>query len=482
MRSTSCDRRGERGFTLIEVIAATLILLVGILATTAMLNASSRANATNRQRDAATNMARELIESARAIPYERISEPGVNAVLQAIPGLEDSPGGAYTLVRNNVTYTVDVDVCIMDDPKDGGGPRSTTETFCANSAAPGTEDKNPEDYKRVTTTVSWTREGRERRVEQTGIINNPGSASGPAIRSIAPVNPAGTTVTANVTQIVVDVTTSSKPAAINWLLDGSVQQPPPVQQGTSGLNWRFAWQIGTTLTKTSGTLDGPYILSAEAFNQYGVSGPGRQETVVLNRRQPFDVERVTGGRTVFSTVEIEWNANSERDIVGYEVVRYDATGPVVICPLATQGLETDCTDPEPPATDPLAYKVFAYDRDPAGNVRRGDDMLVPLIVTAGNQPPFPPTGLEAARNPDGSVTLSWSRPSPEDPDGPSDGVAFYRVYRGGQELQNRLERWFDNRPNVTWQDTETDGLEHTYWVTAVDQHHMESEFLGPVTK
>jgi len=476
MPSIFPDRAGERGFTLIEVVAATFILLVGILATAAILNAASRANSTNRQRDVATNLVRELIESTRAIPYDRISEPGVNAVLQAVPGLEDTPGGGYTLVRNNVTYTVDIDVCIMDDAKDGGGPRSATETFCATSAAPGTQDKNPEDYKRVTTTATWTRDGVERRVQQTGIINNPGSASGPAIRSIAPRD--GTTIIANISQIVVDVTTSSKPAAINWLLDGTVKQPPPVQQGTTGLNWAFTWDIGD---KESGTLDGPYILSAEAFNQYGVSGPGRQETVILNRRQPFAPRRVTGGRTIFGTVEIEWDANSERDIIGYEVRRAGATGETVICPYAVQGLETSCTDPTPPGTDPLEYRVYAYDRD-ANAVPRAGDPSDPRVVTTGNQAPFAPHGpLEATGNADGSVTLSWSRPSPEDPDA-SDGIEFYRIYRDGTDIGNRYDRWFDDRPDVTWQDTTTNGLEHTYWVTAVDEHHMESEFLGPVTK
>jgi type II secretory pathway pseudopilin PulG len=123
MGSTSCDRRGERGFTLLEVIAAALVLMIGILATAALLDSSSRANATVRQRDAATGIARELIESARSIPYERVSEPGVNAALQAIPGLEDSPGSGYQLVRNGVSYAIEIDVCVMDDPKDGGGPR-----------------------------------------------------------------------------------------------------------------------------------------------------------------------------------------------------------------------------------------------------------------------------------------------------------------------------------------------------------------------
>jgi prepilin-type N-terminal cleavage/methylation domain-containing protein len=477
MRSTSSDRRGERGFTLIEVVAATFILLVGVLATAAILNASSRASATTRQRDAASNVARELIEAARSIPYDRVSEPGVNTALQAIPGLEDAPASGYTLTRNGMSYTIDIDVCIMDDPKDGGGPRSATETFCATSAAPGTQDKNPEDYKRITTTVRWQRDGVDRQVVQTGIINNPGSASGPAIRSIVPRG--GTTITnAAITQVLVDVTTSSKPAAINWLLDGSVKQPPPVQQGTSGLNWMFTWDIGPT---ESGTLDGDYILSAEAFNQYGVSGPGRQETVILNRRQPFKPRRVTGGRTIFGTVEIEWDANSERDIIGYEVRRMDATGPTVVCPLVDQRLETTCADPAPPATDPLEYRVYAYDRDPAGVQRQGDESDA-RTVTAGNQAPNPPTDLAGTRNADDSVTLTWSRPAPEDPDGPPDGVEFYRIYRDGQALGNRYERWFDNAPNVTWQDIQTNGLQHTYSVTAVDTQHLESAFLGPVTK
>ena len=476
MWSTPSDRRGERGFTLIEVIAATLILLVGILAVTTMLNAASRANAVNRQRDTATNVARELVESARSIPYERVSGTGVSTSLQSVPGLEDGPGAGYVLTRNGVSYTIEIDVCIMDDPKDGGGPRSATETFCSSSVAAGTEDKNPEDYKRVTATVRWTREGVARRVVQTGIINNPGSANGPAIRTIVPRG--GSTVVNNVSQVVVDVTTSSKPAAINWLLDGSVRQPPPVEQGTTGLNWAFTWDIGD---KETGTLDGPYILSAEAFNQYGVSGPGRQETVILNRRKPFEPRNVTGGRTLFGTVEIEWQANSERDIIGYEVRRIDTNGiPVVVCPLLSQGLNTICTDASPPAADPLTYVVYAYDRDSAGQPREGD-VSDPRTVVAGNQAPFPPTDLVAVRNADDSVTLTWSRPSPEDPDA-GDGVEFYRIYRGGKTVDDRYERWFDGRPTVIWQDTATSGVEHTYWVTAVDKQHMESAFLGPVTK
>ena len=471
--------REERGFTLVETLAAMFILLVGVLSTAAIIDASSHANAATRQRDVATNVARELIEGARGIPYERVSEPGVNNALQAIPGLEDSPAPGYVIRRNGIDYTVAIDVCVMDDPKDGGGPRPSTATFCADSATPGTQDKNPEDYKRVTTTVTWRRDGRETRVVQNGIINNPGSASGPAIRTIIPrgyLAPFAITERDR-NEVVVDITTSSKPTAINWLLDGTVQQPPPGETGNTGLTWAFTWNIGPV---DNGTLDGAYILSAEAFNQYGVSGPGRQETVILNRREPFAPRQVTGGRTNFGPVEIEWTANAERDIIGYQVVRVTPDDPdVVVCPLATQKLTTTCTDPEPPDADLVEYEVYAYDRDPAGAERVGNASET-LEVTTDNLPPFPPTDLAATRTGD-VVTLEWSRPSPEDPDA-GDAVEFYRIYRDGQALSSRYERWFDTRAHVTWQDTQTGGLTHTYSVTAVDKHYAESPFLGPVSK
>src|SRR5215213_4722438 len=176
-------RRAQAGFTLIEVLVASFVLMVGVFSAFALLDRANAATNRVRTSDNATNLARELIEGARSVPYEKVSSPGVVSELQALPGLDDIDGGAYTIRRNGTTY----DVGIMDDPKDGGGPRPTTATFCANSAPAGTTDKNPEDYKRVAVTVTWKDQGRTRISRQTGLINNPGSASGPAIRSLTPV-------------------------------------------------------------------------------------------------------------------------------------------------------------------------------------------------------------------------------------------------------------------------------------------------------
>jgi prepilin-type N-terminal cleavage/methylation domain-containing protein len=462
--------RDQSGFTLIEVMVASFMLLVGILAVIGLLNAANGATNRTRAHDTATNLARELIEGARSVPYEKVSSPGVIAELQRLPSLEDTDGGAYTLRRDSTTYTLDISVCVMDDPKDGGGPRpaGASATFCANSVAAGTADKNPEDYKRVTVTTQWTEGTRTRRVSQTGIINNPGSASGPAIRSLVPRGFASPyTVLTDLDTVTIDLTTSSKPATLAWMLDGSRQPGAVTPNGATGLVWQFDWPIKTLD-------DGAYVIGAEAYDVYGVSGPGRQETVVLNRFGPRAPKEVTGGRTKFGTVEVEWTANSERDIIGYQVFRVGSSTPV--CPIASQELKTFCTDYSPPATGPLEYYVRAYDRDASGNPRASAESPH-LTVVDTNTPPNKVTNLTLSKLANGDTKLTWQRPSPEDPDA-GDAISFFRIYRDGFTLSDRYDRYFDysGSGSVSWTDTDTDGSLHTYWVTAVDQHYAESAF------
>jgi prepilin-type N-terminal cleavage/methylation domain-containing protein len=476
--------RSDSGFTLIEVLVAIIVLAVGVLGTVTVMIAAAHANNADRRLDGATNLARDVLEAAHSVPYDQLADTSIAGALQQLPGLADSTGGGYDIKRSGVDYSVNVDVCTMDDPADGGGQRVAGTTFCSQSAPVDTKDKNPDDYKRVTVGISWrTPSGSTRSVTENGTVDNPGSVNGPAIVSITPRTMTAPYLITNAatTSVTIDATTSSQPAAINWLLDGSVQQPGPTMNGTSGLSWTWVWNIGSVNTTVgaapSGVLDGDYVVSAEAFNSYGLSGPGRQETITLNRRQPYKPQQVTGGRTSFGTVEIEWTANTERDIVGYEVYRAGTATP--ICALATQKLDTLCIDTSPPATSPLQYTVYAYDKDPSGALRKGDPSD-PLVVTTGDNPPYAPTNLSATRAADGTVTLTWKRPSPQDPDA-GDSVAFYRIYRDGQTLSDQYARSFATSNNVTWKDAATAGTTHTYWVTAVDQHAGESPYLGPVT-
>jgi hypothetical protein len=452
------------------------VLIVGVLSTFALYQSASKATVTTRSREGATNLAREVVEGARGIPYDMLIATNLAAELQKLPGLEDSAlGPGYTVQRRGTLYTIEATVCTMDDAKDGGGPRPSGLSFCTDSVAAGTADKNPEDYRRVGVTVSWKRDNYTRRVVQSGLVNNPGSATGPAVRTLfvdsvsAPYeisNPA-------TTSLLMKLTTSSKPTTVNWSLDGTLQPATPTAVDATKLLWQFTWPTPATLD------DGPYLVSAEAFNQYGVSGPGRTETVTLNRFVARNPIRFAGGRPVslLPAVEMEWAANTERDIIGYEVVRVDDGA--VVCPLATQGLETTCTDPAALDQVTVTYRVRAYDKAPVTGVPRAGAWSDPLVVVKSNLAPFPAI-IQSFSATGGVASIRWKRPSPIEDLDVGDSIAFYRVYRDGLLVADRYDRVYDSATNVDWQDSRLGGSAHDYWITAVDQHFTESSVAGPV--
>ena len=62
----------DDGFTLIEALMASVILIVGLIGLLGMLDVSVRASASTRAREGATSLAREIIEDARTIPYAQL--------------------------------------------------------------------------------------------------------------------------------------------------------------------------------------------------------------------------------------------------------------------------------------------------------------------------------------------------------------------------------------------------------------------------
>ncbi len=453
--------RDEAGFTVIEVLVAATVLIVGVGAALSLIDRANSVTVTTKSREGATSLARELVESVRAVQYDRLAPTTLLNELAAQPGLADSvPGGAYTLMRRGVTYEVTGSVCAMDDSRDGGGVK-TGGTFCAGSASVSTPaDETPEDYKRASLTVSWTRSGSKRSVTQAALINNPGAAGAPYIRSItAPASP----ITTN--PVALNFKTNNPAASVNWMVDGSIQSPAPTALSTARTDWSVAWDV-------SQVVDGPYVIGAEAFDEYGVAGPTRQLTITLNRNKPFQPTGATGGRNRFGHVEIEWTANPERDIVGYEVRR----GSVVVCSLATLKTATECLDTAPPDVKDgdQTYTVYAYDRD--GTLDRpgpGADVK----VIANNEAPEAPVNVQRGFN---GVTLTWSRPSPADTGPSDDTIAFYRIYRDGRAYGDRYARWYSGEATVSWTDPDPGAGGHTYWVTSVDTNRLESSFTGGV--
>jgi prepilin-type N-terminal cleavage/methylation domain-containing protein len=127
--------RREEGFTIIEVMVAILILLVGVLGTVALaengLSSTSRTGA----REGATNLARDVVERSRQIAYTSMTASGGPAQLQAAtPDAGALNGSSFPVTRRTTVYTVTVTVCSIDDPSDGVGVGDAS--FCNAPSGP----------------------------------------------------------------------------------------------------------------------------------------------------------------------------------------------------------------------------------------------------------------------------------------------------------------------------------------------------------
>lgn len=480
--------RSDGGFSVVELSVAISVLLVGVLGTVALVDGAGAATDGNRAREGATALAREIVEVTRALEYEQLTAAGIEAGLQARPGLADASGApGYTLRRRGFTYTVSVGACAVDDAKDALGSHGGAVTFCPESSATGSVDRNPDDYRRVTVTLSWRAGGRDESGRQTALITNPAGGLGPSVKDLQPVAPASATITdPALASATFDVDTSSTPASLEWYVNGA-------PQGTatgSGTDWGFTWPLG-------GVLDGTYLVQARAFNEEGRSGVARVVTVVLNRFRPLAPSGVGAGRNGNGDhVDVEWHANGEADVIGYRVWRLSATGGPAerACPPAASSQSfvegaLSCVDEAAPATGVPQYAVVALDRDPAGDVAEGAQAVVG--VAEGNAPPAAPGGLSACAGgaqgcndpqgepaPAGTTVLTWDPAT--DPDS-GDSVRFYRIYRDGTGYGARYDRLYATGSPLVWVDDATGGQPHEYRVSAVDERFGESPLEGPVS-
>lgn len=93
--------RNESGYSLVEVMAAIMILSLAILPMASMFDAGLRASMTGSNYDKARTLANERLETVRALPYNRPGGSADSAVEIYHPG---SP--AVTGTQGIFTYTV----------------------------------------------------------------------------------------------------------------------------------------------------------------------------------------------------------------------------------------------------------------------------------------------------------------------------------------------------------------------------------------
>jgi prepilin-type N-terminal cleavage/methylation domain-containing protein len=545
MQRRSCRFTDDRGFTLVEVMVAVALLLVGVLGVITMVTGANAQTAVTKSREGATNLAREVLDAARGVDYDNDLTPSAIApALQGQPGLADSDTSlaGWQISRRGVTYTISQPaICIIDGQADGYGAHPAPSdpaapSYCSGQTT-GTTDPNPDDFRRMDVTVSWSVQSRSYTLRDTTLIINPSGGIGPTVKSLCRVagsstvncsSPLANTETSPATTSIFVAALTSVADTTTWTVDDGSN---PTDLSTSnpgapiGSVWNFAWNIGTPAPDSSnicGTtvnweMDGNYIVTAQAVSGIGsnaVAGQLKPYTVTLNRDSPYQICGLGGGYDNPASpwsghptgVDLEWAQNPERDVVGYRMYRErggSQASDVLVCDTTNattypyvQGncvctTQTSCIDLNPrTSAAQVTYRVTALDHDNSGQIRESAQQKEIIVDQSGsNNPPadFPPNSVKLGTSASGDPMITW--PMVTDPD-TGDSVRYFRIYRNGSAYSSRYDRvdvvsggscdptaatcsYVDAAPSA--------GGGDTYYVTAVDTHFDESspQLAGP---
>jgi prepilin-type N-terminal cleavage/methylation domain-containing protein len=364
--------RSQAGFTMVEVLVAMLLLLVGMLATFLLVGNANATLSKTRAREAATNLAREVLEDARDTPYSGIGKSNwFQSNLQGISGgsgvvtASGSSGAQTTVTRRGVAYSIVVSWCSVDDNGDGYGSHSTSVAWCSDSATTATADPQPEDFKRVTATINWSFASKAQpTLVQTATFAATGAATGPTSTNLVITSPSGLSSTTPVITsnpaggIVTFLGTSVGAADMKFFVD-STEQLGGTTNNNNG-TWSFNWNI-------TAIPDGVYTINAVAVDALGNRGPPRALQVKLARGAPAPPANVTGGYNYVYVsgnktlaAEFAWDANIEGDVTGYQVNK----GATVVC---SASLKVECLDLSPASSGSTTYTIKTLYTDAAGN-------------------------------------------------------------------------------------------------------------------
>jgi prepilin-type N-terminal cleavage/methylation domain-containing protein len=478
-RDTSLN--SQRGFSLVELMAAMLVLVVGMLGVLTMVNGANKRITENRAREAATNLAREVVEGARAVPYPDVTAASLATLLQAQPGLGDeSVAAGWNVERRGATYTIQVRSCVMDESSDGVGDHTgSADTYCSDSPSGVTTpaDLNPDDYKRISVTVTHAGGQVPTTVKQTAIINNPGSAFAPSVRSLTAngMTPPYRVTSASTAAITFTANITPRATYVPWTVDNVVQGNAA---GPTIDNWSFIWPVGPTVP------DGVYLIGAKGFNAQDQTGSAKAVSVTLNRYPPQLPASLSAGRNGTVGIEFDWTASTDRDVTAYRVYRMTGSQPAVTDSLVCTKSVSDA--------NPLSciigdlggdHRYYVVAVAPAccngtGQQESTRPTASETVLVTDNVAPNPPQDVGATRV-NGVVNLTWSAPASPAGGEPSDSIAFYRIYRDGQAVADRYGR--ADGDATSFIDADPAQTAHTYWITAVDTHMRESEPVGGLT-
>jgi hypothetical protein len=123
---------------IIEVMAAALVLLVGILGVLTMLDTANGATTRSLAREQGNTLARDVVERARQLSYKTLVAPTAAVTFrQALPDgpSTSAPDGSWTMTRRATDYTVSIKTCKVDETSDGIG--RTDSSYCPRTGGTG---------------------------------------------------------------------------------------------------------------------------------------------------------------------------------------------------------------------------------------------------------------------------------------------------------------------------------------------------------
>jgi prepilin-type N-terminal cleavage/methylation domain-containing protein len=136
---------GERGFTLVEVMVTMVLLAGGLFAVLGLVDRGNLQTGTTMRREAATNLARELVERSHALPYASLGGTGTAAALRT--AVDPSGTRASTMLANGdwtirgrattARFTVHVDSCAIAVGSSSIVVTDGTTTYCNQAGGGG---------------------------------------------------------------------------------------------------------------------------------------------------------------------------------------------------------------------------------------------------------------------------------------------------------------------------------------------------------
>ncbi|HEX8052973.1 MAG TPA: prepilin-type N-terminal cleavage/methylation domain-containing protein, partial [Thermoleophilaceae bacterium] len=86
------DHSGEAGYSMVEMMIAIFVILVGVLGTVTMIDRANKSTGETRTREAGTSLARELVETTQGLPMASVTSATINTELYSRGFADDQTG------------------------------------------------------------------------------------------------------------------------------------------------------------------------------------------------------------------------------------------------------------------------------------------------------------------------------------------------------------------------------------------------------